>query len=161
MSVTHQETDITWRYVDRRAAAINALRDYQTMEAIIESTPDDLKAIEANLPSLSSPSWMAAAAHSTPALPRTKSLDTWNESITAPANTCKPRITWTGSTPHGKHSMTMSGGCWKCSTFPKTSGATPSTTFVNASLSNAPAPTTRKTAPSNASQHYSTADRRE
>ena len=24
MSVTHQETDITWRYVDRRAAAINA-----------------------------------------------------------------------------------------------------------------------------------------
>lgn len=55
MSVTHQETDITWRYVDRRAAAINALRDYQTMEAIIESTPDDLKAIEANLPSLSSP----------------------------------------------------------------------------------------------------------
>lgn len=55
MSVTHQETDITWRYVDRRAAAINALRDYQTMEAIIDNTPHDLKAIEADLPSLSSP----------------------------------------------------------------------------------------------------------
>lgn len=55
MSVTHQETGITWRYVDRRAAAINALRDYATMEAIIESTPDDLKAIEADLPGVSSP----------------------------------------------------------------------------------------------------------
>lgn len=54
MSVTHQETDITWRYIDRRAAAINVLRDYATMETIIESTPDDLKAIEADLPSLSS-----------------------------------------------------------------------------------------------------------
>ena len=55
MSVTHQETDITWRYGDRRAAAINALRDYATMETIIDNTPDDLKAIEADLPSLSSP----------------------------------------------------------------------------------------------------------
>lgn len=55
MSVTYQETDITWRYVDRRTAAINALRDYATMETIIANTPDDLKAIEANLPTLSSP----------------------------------------------------------------------------------------------------------
>lgn len=55
MSVTNQDTDITWRYVDRRAAAVNALRDYQTMEAIIESTPDDLKAIKADVPGLSSP----------------------------------------------------------------------------------------------------------
>ena len=55
MSVTNQTTDITWRYVDRRAAAINALRDYATMEAIIESTPDDLKAIEADVPGISSP----------------------------------------------------------------------------------------------------------
>lgn len=55
MSVTNQDTDITWRYIDRRAAAVNALRDYQTMEAIIASTPDDLKAIKADVPSLSSP----------------------------------------------------------------------------------------------------------
>lgn len=55
MSVTNQDTDITWRYIDRRAAAVNALRDYQTMEAIIASTPDDLKAIKADVPGLSSP----------------------------------------------------------------------------------------------------------
>lgn len=55
MSVTHQDTDITWRYIDRRAAAVNALRDYQTMEAIIASTPDDLKANKADVPGLSSP----------------------------------------------------------------------------------------------------------
>lgn len=55
MSVTHQETDITWSYVDRRAAAINALRDYATMETIIDNTPDDLKAIKADVPGLSSP----------------------------------------------------------------------------------------------------------
>lgn len=55
MSVTNQDTDITWRYVDRQAAAIKALRDYATMEAIIASTPDDLKAIKADVPGLSSP----------------------------------------------------------------------------------------------------------
>ena len=55
MSVTNQDTDITWRYIDRQAAAIKALRDYATMEAIITSTPDDLKAIKADVPGLSSP----------------------------------------------------------------------------------------------------------
>lgn len=55
MSVTNQDTDITWRYVDCQGAAIKALRDYATMEAIIASTPDDLKAIKADVPSLSSP----------------------------------------------------------------------------------------------------------
>lgn len=111
MSVTHQETDITWRYVDRRAAAINALRDYATMETIIDNTPDDLKAIESDLPSLSSPVLDGSPVRSIPPLPKTKSLDTWNGSITAPANTCKPRITWTGSTPSGKRSPMRNVTC--------------------------------------------------
>ncbi|MDD7465143.1 MAG: hypothetical protein PUK59_02750 [Actinomycetaceae bacterium] len=55
MSVTNQITDITWRYIDRQGATIKALRDYATMETIIDNTPDDLKAIEADLPGLSSP----------------------------------------------------------------------------------------------------------
>ncbi|OKL45940.1 hypothetical protein BSR28_08695 [Boudabousia liubingyangii] len=48
-------TDITWKYVDRRAAAINALRDFSTMQTIIDTTDDDLKAIAEDIPSISSP----------------------------------------------------------------------------------------------------------
>ena len=111
MSVTHQETDITWRYVDRRAAAINALRDYATMETIIDNTPDDLKDIKQTFPPYPHPSWMAAAVRLIPPRPRTKSLTTWNGSITVRGSTCKPRITWTGSTPHGKRSPMRSVTC--------------------------------------------------
>lgn len=55
MSLTYQETDITWRYIDRQAAAINALRDYATMEAIIAATPEDLKSIKNDIPTTGSP----------------------------------------------------------------------------------------------------------
>ena len=40
----------SWRGVDRRAAAINALRDYSTMQTIIDTTDDDLKAIAEDIP---------------------------------------------------------------------------------------------------------------
>lgn len=43
-------TDITWRYVNRQTAAINALQDYQNMQTIIDTTPNDLKAIEDDYP---------------------------------------------------------------------------------------------------------------
>lgn len=45
----------SWRGVDRRAAAINALRDYSTMQTIIDTTDDDLKAIAEDIPTVSSP----------------------------------------------------------------------------------------------------------
>ena len=45
----------SWRGVDRRAAAINALRDYSTMQTIIDTTDDDLKAIAEDIPTASSP----------------------------------------------------------------------------------------------------------
>ena len=45
----------SWRGVDRRAAAINALRDYSTMQTIIDTTDDDLKAITEDIPTVSSP----------------------------------------------------------------------------------------------------------
>ncbi|OKL46991.1 hypothetical protein BSR28_06110 [Boudabousia liubingyangii] len=48
-------TDITWKYVDRRAAAINALRDFSTMQTIIDTTDDDLKALAEDIPTVSSP----------------------------------------------------------------------------------------------------------
>ncbi|WP_067783067.1 hypothetical protein [Actinomyces vulturis] len=48
-------TDITWKYVDRSAAAINAMRDFSTMQTIIDTTDDDLKAIAEDIPTVSSP----------------------------------------------------------------------------------------------------------
>lgn len=115
MSVTNQDTDITWRYVDCQGAAIKALRDYATMEAIIASTPDDLKAIKADVPSLSSPKLDGSRGcfNPPPTRARIRSCATWNASTTAPANTCKQRITWTGSAPHGKRSPMKSARFWR------------------------------------------------
>ncbi|WP_258522196.1 hypothetical protein [Actinomyces sp. Z5] len=48
-------TDITWKYIDRRTAAINAMRDYSTMEAILNTTDNDLKYLAENLPAPVSP----------------------------------------------------------------------------------------------------------
>lgn len=47
-------TDITWRYVNRQTAAINALKDYHNMECIIETTPQELRELEDEYPRPSS-----------------------------------------------------------------------------------------------------------
>lgn len=39
-------TDITWKYVDRRAAAVNALRDFATMEAIVEGADEEVRRMD-------------------------------------------------------------------------------------------------------------------
>jgi len=36
---------IAWKYIDRNAATIAALRDYDSMRAIINNTPDEIKEV--------------------------------------------------------------------------------------------------------------------
>jgi len=48
-------TDITWKYVDRREAAIKAMRDYSTMETILNNTENDLNRIAEDAPVPASP----------------------------------------------------------------------------------------------------------
>jgi DNA-directed RNA polymerase sigma subunit (sigma70/sigma32) len=42
---------IAWKYIDKTAATISAMRDYDNMRAIINNTPDEIKTIYENLSS--------------------------------------------------------------------------------------------------------------
>ena len=83
----------SWRGVDRRAAAINALRDYSTMQTIIDTTDDDLKAIAEDIPTVSSPKLdgMPGGGFQPPRGQRRGSWRTWSGLITASADTSKRR----------------------------------------------------------------------
>ena len=40
---------IAWKYIDKVSATIAALRDYATMRAIIDNTPDEIKELHARM----------------------------------------------------------------------------------------------------------------
>lgn len=44
--------DMSWKYIDKQKAAIQALQDYERMQNIIDSTPQEIKEIENDLPTL-------------------------------------------------------------------------------------------------------------
>lgn len=48
---------ITWKYLDKRAATIEALRDYHSMQFIIENTEDAIKERYERMMSISSPDY--------------------------------------------------------------------------------------------------------
>lgn len=49
--------NIIWQYLDKRGAAINALKDYSSMLSIIKNTSDEIKNVEESMVSLASPSF--------------------------------------------------------------------------------------------------------
>ncbi len=47
--------NIVWQYLDKRAAAINALKDYSSMKYIIEHTDEDIATLNEEMSSTASP----------------------------------------------------------------------------------------------------------
>ena len=48
---------IVWKYLDKRAAVIAALKDYSVMQFIIANTDENIKAVHEEMTSLGNPSW--------------------------------------------------------------------------------------------------------
>lgn len=48
---------ITWKYLDKRAATIEALQDYHSMQFIIDNTEDEIKERYKRITSVSSPAY--------------------------------------------------------------------------------------------------------
>ncbi len=46
---------VIWQYLDKRSAAINALKDYSSMKYILEHTDEEIENIHDNMISISSP----------------------------------------------------------------------------------------------------------
>lgn len=49
--------NIIWQYLDKRSAAINALKDYNSMAYIMEHTDDEIAELHDNMTSIGSPSF--------------------------------------------------------------------------------------------------------
>jgi len=47
--------NIIWHYLDKRAAAINALKDYGSMQYILDHTEEEIGTVEENMTSVGSP----------------------------------------------------------------------------------------------------------
>ena len=48
---------IMWRYLDKRSATIAAIKDYESMQFIINSTDDEIKRVHEKMTSVGSPKW--------------------------------------------------------------------------------------------------------
>lgn len=60
--------DIIWKYLDKRSAAIEALKDYEAMKFIIRNTDSEIVEERERMVSIGSPSWDGAVStHSTDA----------------------------------------------------------------------------------------------
>ena len=48
--------DIIWHYLDKRSAAVNALKDYSSMQYIIDHTDEEIDTVMTKCPLLEVPS---------------------------------------------------------------------------------------------------------
>ena len=48
---------IMWKYLDKRSATIAAIKDYDAMQFIINSTDDEIKRVHEKMSSVGSPKW--------------------------------------------------------------------------------------------------------
>ena len=88
---------IMWKYLDKRSATIAAIKDYESMQFIINSTDDEIKRVHEKMTSVGSPKWDG--------MPRTNNPQAGEERIL----TGRLSSIWTGSNRHGSNFPTMTG----------------------------------------------------
>ena len=66
---------IMWKYLDKRSATIAAIKDYDAMQFIINSTDDEIKRVHEKMTSVGSPKWDG--------MPRTHNTQAGEERILA------------------------------------------------------------------------------
>ena len=66
---------IMWKYLDKRSATIAAIKDYDAMQFIIDSTADSIKAEREKMSGLASPNWDSMPHISNPGAGEDRILD--------------------------------------------------------------------------------------
>ena len=107
--------NIIWQYLDKRSAAVNALKDYSSMAYILAQTKKSHRCMKTPQPLAVRHLQICRAAVRTrsPAkcessLPLTKSMCCGNGIV-------RQRNTWNGFNPHGTACRRMNGMCWNSS----------------------------------------------
>lgn len=141
--------NIAWLYLDKRTAAINALKDFESMNYIIENTQSEIASTQEGMTSLGSPalSDMPKGPHNPRAAENkiVQAMDTinlLNERISVLLSTCP------GSTPLGLLCLKTSSLCSADSIWPMKAGKlTVSVRSASVSISNAHLHIKRKIVP--------------
>lgn len=148
-TISYSEVDtmnVVWKYLDKRAGAVAALKDFSSMKFIIEHTDDEIKEAYDKMSSVGGVRYDG--------MPHTRNLHATEDRIIKgieEIDVLKERYRQAAEymawfVPAGRNCRRTSGTCWKPSTVRTTSTArTPSTTSATISISSVPLPTTRRT----------------
>lgn len=104
--------NIIWQYLDKRSAAVNALKDYSSMAYILAHTDEEIAQVHEDTTILGSPAFTDMPGGSPEkcelSLPLTKSMCCGNGIV-------RQRSTWNGFSLHGTACRRMNGMCWNSS----------------------------------------------
>ena len=106
--------NIIWQYLDKRSAAVNALKDYSSMAYILAHTDEEIAQVHEDTTTLGSPAFTDMPGGS----PNPQSGEM--RIIAAKLMYCgngivRQRNTWNGFNPHGTACRRMNGMCWNSS----------------------------------------------
>ena len=104
--------NIIWQYLDKRSAAVNALKDYSSMAYILAHTDEEIAQVHEDTTTLGSPAFTDMPGGSPEkcelSLPLTKSMYCGNGIV-------RQKNTWNGFSLHGTVCRRMNGMCWNSS----------------------------------------------
>lgn len=108
------------KYLDTRKAAISTLEDYPLMEqATSQDTQAEANQLREDLARPTSPKITGMPRSRDPHAGERRKLPPSTRLICSQPVAKKPKSTWTGSCPPGKHSTPMTSSCWKTSSSAK------------------------------------------
>ena len=101
--------NIIWQYLDKRSAAVNALKDYSSMAYILAHTDEEITQVHEDTTTLGSPAFTDMPGGS----PNPQSGEM--RIITAIDEIDVQKNTWNGFSLHGTVCRRMNGMCWNSS----------------------------------------------
>ena len=108
--------NIIWQYLDKRSAAVNALKDYSSMTYILAHTDEEIAQVHEDTTTLGSPALQICRAEVRTRSPAKCELSLLLTKLTCCGNgIVRQRNTWNGFSLHGTACRRMNGMCWNSS----------------------------------------------
>ena len=108
--------NIIWQYLDKRSAAVNALKDYSSMAYILAHTDEEIAQVHEDTTTLGSPAFTNMPDGSpNPQSGEMRIITPLTKSMCCENDIVRQRSTWNGFSLHGTACRRMNGMCWNSS----------------------------------------------
>lgn len=108
--------NIIWQYLDKRSAAVNALKDYSSMAYILAHTDEEIAQVHEDTTTLGSPAFTDMPGGSpNPQSGEMRIIAAIDEIDVLRNGIVRQRNTWNGFSLHGTACRRMNGMCWNSS----------------------------------------------